>query len=144
MLADNKAAIRMLVIGSGADGAPDFTGDAKITFPNGGSSESTVEPTSTSPFLMRIPQSEYLIPFNMTPQDTFFELTGPTLGAYIIIVSYEPDESPDKDIVIQIEDMITDELLDPPRPWKFSPLSLSARKGFATEYWASPDIEQEN
>lgn len=144
MLADNKAAIRILTYGSGAEGAPDFTGDAKITFPNGGSSESSVEATTTSPFLMRVPQSEYLIPFNMNPQDTFFELTGPTLGAFIIIVSFEPGEGPDKDVVIQIEDTVTDELLDPPRPWKFSPLTLKVRNGFATEFRASPDIEQGN
>jgi hypothetical protein len=140
MLADNKAAIRMLTFGSGSEGAPDFTGSANITFPNEGSSESSVEPTSTSPFLVRIPQSEYLIPFDMNPQDTFFQLSGPTLGAYIIIVSFGPDESPDKDIVIQIEDTITNDLLDPPRPWKFSPRIVSVRKGFATEFRTAPDI----
>ena len=140
MLADNKAAIQMYTFGSGADGAPEFTGDAKITFPNGGSSKSSVESTSTSPFLMRVPQSEYLIPFDMNPQDTFFQLTGHTLGAYIIIVSFGPDEGPDKDIVIQIEDTITDELLDPPRPWKFSPRTVSVRNGFATAFYTYPDI----
>lgn len=140
MLADNKAAIRMYTYGSGAEGAPDFTSNAKITFPNGGTSKSSVESTSTSPFLMRVPQSEYLIPFDMNPRDTFFQLTGPTLGAYIIIVSFEPDEGPDKDIVIQIEDTITNELLDPPRPWKFSPRTVSVRKGFATEFYTAPDI----
>jgi hypothetical protein len=140
MLADNKAAIRMYTYGSGAEGAPDFTSNAKITFPNGGTSKSSVESTSTSPFLMRVPQSEYLIPFDMNPSDTFFQLTGPTLGAYIIIVSFEPDEGPDKDIVIQIEDTITNELLDPPRPWKFSPRTVSVRKGFATEFYTAPDI----
>ena len=142
MLADNKAAIRMLAFGSGAEGAPDFTGNAKITFPNKSSSVSSVESTSTSPFLMRVPQSEYLIPFDMNPQDTFFQLTGPTLGAYIIIVSFEPDEGPDKDIVIQIEDTITDDLLDPPRPWKFSNKTISVRKGFATEVRYEADIDQ--
>ena len=140
MLADNKAAIRMLTFGSGSEGAPDFTGNANITFPNEGSSESSVEPTSTSPFLVRIPQSEYLIPFDMNPQDTFFQLSGPTLGAYIIIVSFGPDEGPDKDIVIQIEDTITNDLLDPPRPWKFSPRTVSVRNGFATEFRTEPDI----
>ncbi len=140
MLADNKAAIRMLTFGSGSEGAPDFTGNANITFPNEGSSESSVEPTSTSPFLVRIPQSEYLIPFDMNPQDTFFQLSGPTLGAYIIIVSFGPDEAPDKDIVVQIEDTVTNDLLDPPRPWKFSPRTVSVRKGFATEFRTFPDI----
>lgn len=141
MLADNKAAIRMLAFGSGADGAPDFTSDAKITFPKGGSSKSTVEPTTTSPFLMRVPKSEYLVPFDMNTQDTFFQLAGPTLGAYIIIVSFEPDEGLDKDVIIQIEDTVTDELLDPPRPWKFNPNTVSVRKGFATDVRYEPDIE---
>jgi len=141
MLADNKAAIRFGIEGSGSEGAPDFTSNANISFPNGGSSKSSAETTTTSPFLMRIPQSEYLIPFDMNSRDTFFQLTGPTLGAYIIIVSFEPDEGTDKDIVIQIEDTITDELLDPPRPWKFSPLTLKVRNGFATEYWTWPAIE---
>ena len=140
MLADNKAAIRMSTYGSGAEGAPDYTSNAKISFPNGGSSKSSAEPTTTSPFLMRVPQSEYLIPFDMNSRDTFFQLTGPTLGVYIIIVSFEPDEGTDKDIVIQIEDTITDELLDPPRPWKFSPRTVSVRKGFATEFETAPDI----
>ncbi len=140
MLADNKAAIQMYTYGSGAEGAPDFTGNAKISFPNGGSSKSSVESTTTSPFLMRVPQSEYLIPFDMDPVDTFFQLTGPTLGAYIIIVSFGPDEGPYKDIVIQIEDTITNELLDPPRPWKFSPRTVSVRKDFVTEFYTAPDI----
>jgi hypothetical protein len=142
MLADNKAAIQLYALGSGAEGAPAFTSNAKITFPNGGSSESSVESTSTSPYLMRVSQSEYLIPFDMNPQDTFFQLTGPTLGAYIIIVSFEPGEGPDKDIVIQIEDTITDDLLDPPRPWKFSNKTISVRKGFATEVRYEADIDQ--
>ena len=140
MLADNKAAIRMSTYGSGAEGAPDYTSNAKISFPNGGSSKSSAETTTTSPFLMRVPQSEYLIPFDMNARDTFFQLTGPTLGVYIIIVSFEPDEGTDKDIVIQIEDTITDELLEPPRPWKFSPRTVSVRKGFATEFDTAPDI----
>ena len=141
MLADNKAAIRMLTLGSGADGAPEFTDNPKITFPRGGSSKSSVEPTTTSPFLMRVPKSEYLIPFDMNTKDTFFQLTEPTTGAYIVIVSFEPDEGPDKDVVIQIEDTVTDELLDPPRPWKFEPKTVSVRKGFATDVRYEADIE---
>lgn len=141
MLADNKAAIRMLTFGSGADGAPDFTSDARITFPNGGTGASTPEPSTTSPFLMRVPRSEYLIPFDMNTQDTFFQLTGPTLGAYIIIVSFDPGEGPDKDVVIQIEDTVADELLEPPRPWTFSPKTVSVRNGFATDVRYEPDIE---
>lgn len=141
MLADNKAAIRMLTLGSGADGAPEFTNNPKITFPKGGSRKTTVVPTTTSPFLMRVPKSEYLIPFDMNTKDTFFQLTEPSTGAYIIIVSFEPDEDLDKNVVIQIEDTVTNELLDPPRPWKFSPKFVSVRNGFATDVRFEPDIE---
>jgi len=144
MLADNKAAVRFLVFGSGADGAPFVTNDAKITFPNSGSGGSDLEPTTTSPFLMRVPQSEYLVPFWMTPQDTFFELEESRHGAFIIIVSFAPGEDADKDIVIEIEDIVTDELLEPPRPWKFSPKTISVRNGFATEARYEPDIDLEN
>ena len=62
-------------------------------------------------------------------------------GAFMVIVSFGPDEGADKDIVIQIEDTVTDELLDPPRPWKFSPKTVSVRNGFATEVRYEPDIE---
>ena len=144
MLTDNKAAIRFLIGGSGSEGAPDFTRGAKITFPNGGVEASTVEPTTTSPFLMRVPKSEYLIPFWMNPKDTYFQSVETANGAYIVIVSFEPGGSIDKDVIFQIEDTVTDDLLDPPRPWKFSPQTILVRKGFATEVWVEPDIEQEN
>ena len=90
---------------------------------------------------MRVQKSEYLIPFWMNPKDTYFQTVEAATGAYIIIVSFEPDDPIDKDVIIQIEDTVTDELLDPPRPWKFSPTTISVRNGFATEFWASPDIE---
>lgn len=141
MLADNKAAIRLLTYGSGADGAPDFAYPVKITFPGSNTRASTPEPTSTSPFLMRIPRSEYLVPFDMTPQDTFFQNMEENTGAFMIIVSFDPGEGADKDIVVEIEDTVTDELLDPPRPWKFSPKSISVRNGFATDVRYEPDID---
>ena len=142
MLADNKAAIRLLTFGSGADGAPEWTYPVKLTFPGSNAGTSASEPTTTSPFLMRIPRSEYVVPFDMNPQDTFFQKMEENTGAFIIIVSFGPGEGTDKDVVIQIEDTVTDELLDPPRPWKFSPKTVSVRSGFATEVRYAPDIEQ--
>jgi hypothetical protein len=140
MLADNKAAIRLLTFGSGAEGAPYLTSGAKITFTNSSDKSSSAELTTTSPFLMRVPKSEYLIPFWMTHQDTYIEPVETANGAYIIIVSFEPDDPVDKDVIIQIEDTVTNELLDPPRPWKFGPRIVSVRNGFATEFWTFPDI----
>ena len=141
MLADNKAAIRLLVFGSGADGAPEWTYPVRLTFPGSTAASSSPEATTTSPFLMRIPRSEYVVPFDMNPQDTFFQKMEENTGAFMVIVSFGPDEGADKDIVIQIEDTVTDELLDPPRPWKFSPKTVSVRNGFATEVRYEPDIE---
>jgi hypothetical protein len=141
MLADNKAALRMGIEGSGSEGAPDFTRGAKITFLNSTGDASRVESTTTSPFLMRVQKSEYLFPFWMTPQDTYLQTAETANGAYILIVSFAPNDPMDKDVIIQIEDTVTDELLDPPRPWKFSPRTVSVRNGFATEYWTWPDEE---
>jgi len=141
MLAGDKGAIRLLTKGSGADGAPEWVDDPRITFPNGGMGGSSTEPTTTSPFLMRVSRSEYLFPFDMNTRDTFFQLGGRTTGAYLIVVSFAPGEAADKDVLIHIEDTITDELLDPPRPWTFSPLTVSVRNGFATEVRVTPDIE---
>lgn len=141
MLADNKAAIRLLVFGSGADGAPEWTYPVRLTFPGSTAASSSPEATTTSPFLMRIPRSEYVVPFDMNPRDTFFQKMEENTGAFMVIVSFGPDEGADKDIVIQIEDTVTDELLDPPRPWKFSPKTVSVRNGFATEVRYAPDIE---
>ena len=141
MLADNKAAIRFGIEGSGSEGAPDFTSGAKITFPGSADDPSNVEPTTTSPFLMRVHKNEYLFPFWMNPDDTYFQTEEAAIGAYVMVVSFNPGDPTDKDVIIQIEDTVTDELLDPPRPWKFSPLTLIVRNGFATEYWTWPDEE---
>jgi hypothetical protein len=141
MLADNKAAIRLGIEGSGSEGAPAFTSGAKVTFPASNTDASSVESTTTSPFLVRVQKSEYLFPFWMTPRDSYFQAEETATGAYIIIVSFNSGDPIDKELVIQIEDRVVDELLDPPRPWKFSPLTLQVRNGFVTEHWTWPDIE---
>ncbi len=142
MLADNKAAIRLLLYGSGADGAPEWTERARLGFPGSTTGASAGEATTISPFLKRIPRSEYVVPFDMTPQDTYFQKMEEATGAYIVVVSFGAGDGRDKDIVIEIEDTIKDRLLDPPRPWKFSPRTISVRNGFATEVRLAPDIDQ--
>jgi hypothetical protein len=137
------AAIRFGIDGSGSEGAPYFTSGAKVTFPNSTTGASNTEPTTTSPFLMRVQKSEYLVPFWMNPKDTYFQSPETASGSYIIVVSFTPGDPADRDVTIQIEDTVTDELLDPPRPWKFSPRTVSVRNGLATEYWTGPDIEPE-
>jgi hypothetical protein len=142
MLADNKAAIRLLTFGSGAEGAPAWAYPMKLSFPGSAGTSSNPEPTTTSPFLMRVPQTEYVLPFDMNTQDTYFLPIDESTGAWIIIVSFAAGEDPDKAVVLELEDMVTDELLDPPRPWKFSPKTILVRNGYATEVRYQPDLEQ--
>ncbi len=133
MLADNNAAIRLLVLGSGAAGAPDFANNATIAVTSGDTTLATsiAIPTS-SPFLLRVSQDSYVFPFDMNTQDTFLEMTGPPSGAFIIIVPFAAGADPDKDVTINITDHVTESLLDPPRPWTYDPLIVSVRNSFAT------------
>jgi hypothetical protein len=133
MLADNKAAIMLYVLGSGEEGAPKWTNDATISVTTGNSTLATPisEPTS-SPFLLRIVQAAYVFPFDMNKKDTFFQMTGPRLGAFLIVIPFAAGEGPDKDVTIQITDTVTETMWDPPRPWIYDPLIVSVRNGFAT------------
>jgi hypothetical protein len=142
MLADDKAAIRLLTYGSGAEGAPKWAYPMKLSFPESRAGSAKPEPATTSPFLVRLPRSEYVIPFDMNTQDTYFLPAEENTAAWIIIVSFEQGEGPDKTVTLEIEDTVTDELLDPPRPWKYSAKSISVRKGFATEVRFHADIDQ--
>lgn len=141
MLADNKAAIRFGAWGSGAPGAPDFANDSTISFPNEAQNMSKAESTTTSPYLMRIQQPQYVFPYDMDKQNTFFQFTGPRLGAFMIIVPFVPGDGTDKGVTIQINDTVTDETLDPPRPWHYEPKTVWVRNGFATVVGYEPDID---
>jgi len=68
----------------------------------------------------------------MNKKDTFFQMTGPSSGAFLIIVSFAAGEDPDKDVTIQITDTVTETMWDPPRPWTYAPLTVSVRNGFTT------------
>jgi hypothetical protein len=128
-------------MGSGSDGAPTWAYPVTYNFPDSSEQTQEAEPTTTSPFLMRAQQSEYVLHFDMNTQDTYFLPIDGNTGASIIIVSFSPNEDVDKNIVLEITDTVTNELLEPPRPWKFSPKTISVRNGYATEVRYSPDIE---
>lgn len=142
MLADNKAAIRLLTFGSGAEGAPKWAYPMNLSFPGSTPTSTKPEATSTSPFLVRVPRSEYVIAFDMNTRDTYFLPIDDNYGSWIIIVSFAPGEAADKDIYLDIEDTVTDELLDPPRPWKYGTKTISVRNGFFTEVRYHADIDQ--
>ncbi len=133
MLADNNAAIRILVLGSGEPGTPDFAENATIAVTSGdtASATSAAKPTS-SPFLMRVPQDSYVFPFDMGPKDTFLQMTVPPTGAFIVIVPFADGAALDKDVTIDVTDHETETLFDPPRPWIYDPTIVSVRNGFAT------------
>jgi hypothetical protein len=143
MLADNKAAIRLKVFGSGEEGAPEWTEESTISVTTGDSTLATpiTQPTN-SPFLLRIVQPVYVFPFDMNKKDTFFQMTVPSTGAFLIIVSFAANEDPDKDVTILITDTVTETMWDPPRPWIFDPLTVSVRNGFTTpSIIAQPKID---
>jgi len=143
MLADNKAAIMLYVWGSGEDGAPAWTNEATISVTTGDSTSATpISKPTSSPFLLRIVQAAYVFPFDMNKKDTFFLMTVPSHGFFLIIVSFADSEDPDKDVTIQITDTVTEDMLDPPRPWIYDPLTVSVRNGFSTPtVSAYPKIE---
>jgi hypothetical protein len=133
MLADNKAAIRLLVLGSGEEGAPEWTDASTISVTSGDSTLATpISNPTSSPFLLRIVQDAYVFPFDMNKKDTFFLMTVPSVGGFLIIVSFAAGEDPDKNVTIQITDTVTETMLDPPRPWIYDPLTVSVRNGFTT------------
>lgn len=112
MLADNKAAIRILVMGSGAEGAPDIADDSIVSI-EGADAE--------------------VLPFDMDTKVTFFQMTGPRIGAFLVVVPFADGEDPDKDVVVKVTDTVTEAAWDPPRPWIYDPLVVSLRKGFSTQ-----------
>jgi hypothetical protein len=112
MLADNKAVIRILVWSSGADGVPPLANDTTVS----------VEKADAE-----------VIPFTMDKKDTFFQLKGPRIGAFLVIVPFGKGEPDDKDVVIKVTDTVSNPTWEPPRPWTYDPVVVSVRNGFATE-----------
>ena len=112
MMADNKATFRVMVWSSGADGVPLLANDTKIS--------------------IKKAKAE-VIPFTMDKKDTFFQLTGPRLGAFLVIVSFAEGEPADKELIITTADTVKEPTWEPPRPWTYDPVTVTVRNGFATE-----------
>ncbi len=112
MLADNKASFRVMVWSSGADGVPPLANDTMVS----------VEKADAE-----------VIPFTMDTQDTFFQMTGPRLGAFLVIVSFAEGEAIDKEVIVTATDTVSEPTWEPPRPWTYDPVVVSVRNGFATE-----------
>lgn len=120
MLADNKAAIRILVWSSGADGVPPLANDTMIS----------------------VKQADAeVIPFTMDAKDTFFQMTGPRLGAFLVIVPFADSEPMDKSVIVTVTDTVSEPSWEPPRPWIYDPIVVHVRNGFATEVDAEIKID---
>ncbi|MCH9047022.1 MAG: hypothetical protein IIA40_13075, partial [SAR324 cluster bacterium] len=111
MLADNKAAMMIYVTSSGAEGTPNLANDSTISIEGAGAK---------------------VLPFAMDTQITFFQMTGPRVGAFLVIVPFAEGEAPDKDVIIKVTDTVTETTWDPPRPWSYDPVTVSVRNGFST------------
>ena len=112
MLADNKATFRIMVWSSGADGVPPLANDTVVSVKKANAE---------------------VIPFTMDPQDTFFQMTGPRLGAFLVIVPFAEGKPIDKEVIVTVTDTVSEPAWEPPRPWVYDPVVVSVRNGFATE-----------
>ena len=111
MLADNKATFRVMVWSSGAEGVPKLANDTVVSVKKANAE---------------------VIPYKMDARDTFFQMTGPRLGAFLVIVSFAKGEPIDQDVVITVTDTVKEPTWEPPRPWLYDPVVVSVRNGFAT------------
>ena len=59
-------------------------------------------------------------------------MTGPRVGAFLVVVPFADGEAPDKDVIIKVTDTVTETTWDPPRPWIYDPMIASVRNGFST------------
>ncbi len=121
MMADNNAVVRILTRGSGEEGTP------------GLANNSLVKPVD----------SQILVyPFDMDKKITFLQMDDVRIGAFIAVISFSPDQPVDREIVLNIVDTVTEADWNPPRPWKFDPVTVFVRNGFATDIRVAPSADQ--
>lgn len=121
LMADNNAVIRLLTYGSGEEGAPEFTDRGRIE----------AKGTKVNSY-----------PFDMDKKITFLQEPEENTGAFMIVIPFSADELADKMVSLSIVDTITEAKWNPPRPWKFDPVDILVRNGFATDVRVSPSADQ--
>lgn len=121
MLADNNAVIRLLTESTGEEGLPPDTNNTSIESPKSGIK---------------------VYPFDMDTKITFLQMTGERSGAFVILVPFASGEPADKEITLNITDSVSKPAWNPPRPWKFDPLQVWVRNGFATDIRVAPSADQ--
>jgi hypothetical protein len=121
LMDDNNAVIRVLTYGSGEEGIEDATNNS----------------------LLEIDGANIAIyPFNMDKEITFLEMGDERIGAFIVVVPFSTVDPPDKEFSVTVRDTITEETWNPPRPWKFDPVKVLVRNGFATDIRVAPSPDQ--
>lgn len=121
LMEDNNAVIRILALGSGEEGVPDLAENSLIEA-NGAKVE--------------------VYPFDMDTKISFLQMEGDRIGAFILVIPFTPDEPPDKEFTMQIVDTVTEADWNPPRPWKYSPVTVYVRNGFASDIRVEPSVDQ--
>lgn len=121
LMEDNNAVVRILALGSGEEGVPDLA------------ENSLIEAKGT--------RGE-VYPFDMDTKISFLQMEGDRIGAFILVIPFTLDEPPDKEFTMQIMDTVTEADWNPPRPWKYNPVTVFVRNGFASDIRVAPSVDQ--
>jgi hypothetical protein len=121
LMDDNNAVIRVLTYGSGEEGITD---------------------AATNSFLEIDGTDIAIYNFNMDKEITFLEEKDENIGAFIVVVPFSADSPPNKEFSVTVRDTVTEETWNPPRPWKFDPVKVFVRNGFATDIRVAPSPDQ--
>jgi hypothetical protein len=121
LMDDNHAVIRLLAYGSGEEGTPDLADNSLVE----------AEGTKIEVY-----------PFDMDKEITFLQMQDTRIGAFIIAIPFDPDEPADKEFSLKIVDTVTQPDWNPPRPWKYDPVTVFVRNGFASDIRIPPSLDQ--
>jgi hypothetical protein len=83
-----------------------------------------------------------VIPFDTSSQGTYRLPSQENTPARITIISHEPGEVSEKDVILSLEDTVTNELLDPQGSSKYSDQTMAVGSGYATELRLYLDLDQ--
>jgi hypothetical protein len=121
LMNDNNAVIRVLAFGSGEEGVPDSATNSLLEF----------EDVNIAVY-----------PFFMDKEISFLQMEDERFGAFVVVVPFSAQEPVDKEVSLKVIDTVTETDWNPPRPWKFDPVTVFVRNGFATDVRVSPSADQ--
>jgi len=69
-------------------------------------------------------------------------MEGDRIGAFILVIPFTANAPLDKEFTMQIVDTVTEVDWNPPRPWKYDPVTVFVRNGFASDIRIAPRVDQ--